>query len=272
MANKRRDDFSKKTIDTLAQRVTYCCSNPECRKATIGPNVNKKKSTSIGVAAHIRAAAPGGPRYDSSMTPEERCDISNGIWLCQSCSKVIDADPERYSVETLSAWKKLAEQTAQRAIESDGTFKADSIFSMALEDKLVDDLEINKDSESTVLTRKMKDGEFDSVSILNAKEAKLHALSVVKILKTTQAGKITLNKIYSDVKTSIMNNIYMKKTYGDLLKKDMSLINDEMSKILDKYKDKPCIDLQFLMGLLYIATSNCAMLWKYGSDVDETDN
>ena len=45
-----------------------------------------------------------------------------------------------------------------------------------------------------------------------------------------------------------------------------------MNKILDKYKDKPCLDLQFLMGLLYIATSNCAMLWRYGSEINETDN
>ena len=117
-----------------------------------------------------------------------------------------------------------------------------------------------------------EDGDFDTISILNAKEAKLHALGIIKVLKTAQAGKIVLNQIYSDVKMTIMNNIYMKKNYGDLLKEDMSLINDEMTKVLEKYKDKPCIDLQFLMGLLYIATSNCAMLWRYGSELDETDN
>lgn len=272
MAKKRRDDFSQTTIEILAKRVTYCCSNPECRKATIGPNANKNKATNIGVAAHIKAAAPGGPRYDADMTSEDRSDISNGIWLCQSCSKLIDADPNRYPVGLLHEWKKIAEQTSLRAIESDGTFNVDSIFSIAVEDKLVDELEINKDSESTVLTRKMKDGEFDTISILNAKQAKMHALSVIKVLKTTQAGKIVLNQIYSDVKTTVMNNIYMKKTYGDLLKEDMSLINGEMNKILAKYEDKQCVDLQFLMGLLYIATSNCAMLWKYGSEVDEADN
>ena len=272
MAKKRRDDFSQATIEILAKRVTYCCSNPECRKATIGPNANKNKTTNIGVAAHIKAAAPGGPRYDADITSEDRSDISNGIWLCQSCSKLVDADPNRYPVELLQGWKEIAEQTSQRAIESDGTFNVDSIFSMAVEDKLVDELEINKDSESTVLTRKMKDGEFDTISILNAKQAKMHALSVIKVLKTTQSGKIVLNQVYSDVKTTVMNNIYMKKTYGDLLKEDMSLINEEMNKILVRYEDKQCIDLQFLMGLLYIATSNCAMLWKYGSEVDEADN
>lgn len=50
MANKRRDNFSKQTVEILAKRVTYCCSNPECRKATIGPNVNKNKTTTLNMS------------------------------------------------------------------------------------------------------------------------------------------------------------------------------------------------------------------------------
>lgn len=272
MANKRRDDFSKNIIEILAKRVTYCCSNPNCRKPTAGPNENKNKYTNIGVAAHIKAAAPGGPRYDVNMTQEERSDITNGIWLCQSCSKLIDTDEIKYTVEMLYEWKEIAERTSQKAIESNGSFYENNIFSIALETNLDGELEINKDSDSTVLTRKMIDGEFDTLSILNAKEAKMHALKVIKILKTTESGRITLNKIYSKVKTVIMNNIYMKKTQGDLIKNDMSLINDEMEKILEEHQDKPCVDIKFLMGLIYIATSNCAMLWKYGGDTYETDN
>jgi len=273
MANKRRDDFSTTTIDILAKRVTCCCSNPNCKKPTAGPNTNKNKYTNVGVAAHIKAASPGGSRYDLNMTSEERSDITNGIWLCQTCSKLIDADANTYTVELLYTWKELSEKSAGRAISSEGTFSSDSIFDIALEDMLDKELEINKDIESTVLTTKMRDGEFDAISILNAKDAKIHALSIIRILKTTETGRKILNRIYSDVKVAIMNNIYMKKNYGDLLKMDMDIINKEMNKLLENYKDKPCIDLKFIMGLIYIATSNCAMRWKYGGDIeDETNN
>ena len=45
--------------------------------------------------------AQGGPRYAASMTPEERKSFENGIWLCQSCSKLIDTDITRYPKELL---------------------------------------------------------------------------------------------------------------------------------------------------------------------------
>jgi hypothetical protein len=66
----------------------------------------------VGVAAHITAAAEGGPRHDKSLTPEQRADISNGIWLCQTHAKIIDNDIARFSADLLRAWKKLAEQRA----------------------------------------------------------------------------------------------------------------------------------------------------------------
>lgn len=272
MANKRRDDFSPNTIDIMAKRVTYICSNPECGKITIGPNSNKNKATNIGVAAHIKAAAPGGKRYDPNMTSEERSDISNGIWLCQSCSKLIDTDENKYTVELLQSWKDLAEKRSERGISSEGKVSFD-VFEIAVEDELSEELEINVDSESTVLTRKMRVGEFDNLSIINAKSAKIYALKVIKTLKTTASGRAFLNQIYEEIKTVILSKYYMNKNEGDLLKFDLPEINQELQGIVDRHSDKQCVDIRFVMGLLYIATSNCAMRWKYGEGAeDETDS
>ena len=265
MARTNRDDFSPSTIETMAKRVTYMCSNPDCCKMTVGPNSNKNKSTSIGVAAHIKAAAPGGKRYDASMSSAERSDISNGIWLCQSCSKLIDTDEQKYSVELLQSWKEIAEKKSERGISSEGKVTTD-IFEIAVEEDLSRELEINVDSDATVLTRKMKQGEFDNFSIVNAKESKIYALKIIKTLKTTASGRTFLNDLYEEIKTVILSKYYMSKQDGDLLKFDLPEINQEMQAIVDRHRDKSCVSLKFFMGLLYIATSNCAMRWKYGED------
>lgn len=105
----KRDDFTKRTIDILGKRVAFICSNPDCRKVTIGANKESEKATVIGVAAHITAASPDGPRYDVSLTEEQRRHIDNGIWLCSNCATLIDKDAAKYTILLLLDWKKNAE-------------------------------------------------------------------------------------------------------------------------------------------------------------------
>ena len=92
-----RDDFKQATINLLANRVGWKCSNPGCRRTTRGAGTASMDVVNIGVAAHITAAAKGGPRYDNNITSQERKSYENGIWLCQSCSKLIDSDVQRYT-------------------------------------------------------------------------------------------------------------------------------------------------------------------------------
>lgn len=116
---KNRDDFSKSTKEIMAKRVGYLCSNPKCRKLTIGSNEEDMKSTSIGIAAHITAASEGGPRYEPGLTADQRCHISNGIWLCSSCAKLIDTDINNYSVQLLNTWKKQAEDETRKKLNGE---------------------------------------------------------------------------------------------------------------------------------------------------------
>ena len=102
---RSRDEFSERTKLKLAQRACYLCSNPDCMRITVGPNSIPDESTMLGVAAHICAASPGGRRYDHTMTSRERSSIENGIWLCQTCAKLIDSDEVKYSPAVLRKWK-----------------------------------------------------------------------------------------------------------------------------------------------------------------------
>ena len=111
-----RDDFSTATKELLAKRVGFVCSNPECRQSTSGPQMDPTGVVNIGVAAHISAASPGGARYEADLSPEQRADSSNGIWLCQTCAKLIDNDSIRFSRAVLEGWKRAAERAAAAAL------------------------------------------------------------------------------------------------------------------------------------------------------------
>ncbi|MDX6499561.1 MAG: hypothetical protein QOG23_2821 [Blastocatellia bacterium] len=112
-----RDDFTAPTKEHLGRRVGFRCSNPGCQRHTSGPHTLDDKSVSIGVAAHITAASPGGPRYDAQLGIQDRGSITNAIWLCQACAKLIDSDPDRYSVSVIRDWKSAAEARIRETIE-----------------------------------------------------------------------------------------------------------------------------------------------------------
>ncbi len=50
------------------------------------------------------------------MSQEQRSSIVNGIWLCQTCSRLIDSDVPSHSVDTLREWKNVSEMTAYLAL------------------------------------------------------------------------------------------------------------------------------------------------------------
>jgi hypothetical protein len=119
MKTRHRDDFPRAIVERLAKRAAQRCSNPGCRRATSGPHEDNTKVVLIGVGAHISAAAPGGPRYDALLTSSERSSIENAIWLCQNCAKLVDSDPNRYSVDLLRNWKKLHEVWVSESISGE---------------------------------------------------------------------------------------------------------------------------------------------------------
>ena len=79
----------------------------------------------------IRGARPNSARYDVDMTPEERKSITNGIWMCRTHARLIDADDKRYTVELLHKWKFEHEEKIRREIELSPLEKEERDFIVA---------------------------------------------------------------------------------------------------------------------------------------------
>lgn len=115
---KQREDFSDAVKRAVRDRAASICSNPKCLTPTVGADPSTDDGvTVIGVAAHICAASPGGPRYRATQTAASRTGIGNAIWLCANCATLIDKNAGRnFSVDALQKWKKDAEQRSANAL------------------------------------------------------------------------------------------------------------------------------------------------------------
>lgn len=122
-----RDDFPKGVKDVLAARVGNRCSMPTCRVPTSGPAQDPAASVKIGVAAHIAAASPGGPRYDEKQTRPDRSSILHGIWLCETHAKLVDSDATAYPVSMLLAWKTQSEARTEQMLAAGVSLEVPSL-------------------------------------------------------------------------------------------------------------------------------------------------
>ena len=70
----------------------------------------------VGVGAHITAASKKGPRYDKDLSPEERSDVNNGVWMCQTHAKLVDDNASKHTVPELRRWKTQHEDWVFRRV------------------------------------------------------------------------------------------------------------------------------------------------------------
>ncbi|WP_162706168.1 hypothetical protein [Agrobacterium radiobacter] len=120
MRASKRDDFSAAVKRIAAQRVAYRCSSPACDRVTVGPDTTVVDAAiSIGKAAHIHAASPGGPRYDGTQMPAERASLANALWLCSNCATMIDVNGgASFPATRLKQWKEEAEARASKELQT----------------------------------------------------------------------------------------------------------------------------------------------------------
>ncbi|RLK36112.1 hypothetical protein C7417_3887 [Cupriavidus plantarum] len=124
-----RDDFPPRVTNALRMRAAFTCSNPDCRSVTVAPSAEDDDAfVYTGKAAHITAAAMGGPRYDPTLDPAQRSALNNAIFLCSNCADLIDKNGGKdFPTSTLRQWKTDHEKwvagnlnKAQQGIGGDG--------------------------------------------------------------------------------------------------------------------------------------------------------
>ena len=122
MARRNRDEFTEKTKLLIAKQAGRLCSDPSCRRSTIGSNSDGDGEINLGTASHICAAAPDGPRYDAGMTREQRRSADNGIWMCRLHGTAVDAKDSTFTVGLLHEWKRQAPFQGELASASAASF------------------------------------------------------------------------------------------------------------------------------------------------------
>jgi hypothetical protein len=96
---------------------------------TSGPSdESSTAAVKIGIAAHVCAAAPGGPRFDDSMTAEQRSSLLNGIWLCPNHAMLIDQDKTSFLPSELLKMKSEHELAIRNAMV--GSARSDTSFDL----------------------------------------------------------------------------------------------------------------------------------------------
>lgn len=120
--NSNRDEFTAATKRLLEKQAGHHCSNPFCYKITSGASSDGQTTINIGEASHISAAAPGGPRYKTSLTSDERKSLGNGIWLCKYCAKVVDSKDPYFTEDLLIDWKQQTNKASWRSVVEKAPF------------------------------------------------------------------------------------------------------------------------------------------------------
>lgn len=124
--------FSGEIVAALGKRAALRCSNPDCGVLTSGPSAEPSGAVNIGEAAHIYGRTADAARFNENLIPAERSDITNGIWLCRNCHKMVDADEARFPAELLFAWRQSHERDILKSLGR----KSDLLRQIVFDEKL----------------------------------------------------------------------------------------------------------------------------------------
>ena len=106
-----------KTHKMLWGRAANRCAFPECRHELVMDASETDDESLIGEECHIVAREQNGPRGGSQLTQKSRDKYANLILLCNIHHKVIDDQPNTYSVQALKEMKASHEKWVRTSLQ-----------------------------------------------------------------------------------------------------------------------------------------------------------
>jgi hypothetical protein len=98
--------LSLKTRKMLWGRAANRCAFPDCRRELVMDATETDDESIIGEECHIIAREDDGPRGNASFPTVKRDKYDNLILLCNIHHKLIDDQPNKYTIERLKEIKK----------------------------------------------------------------------------------------------------------------------------------------------------------------------
>jgi hypothetical protein len=108
-----------KEVKLLCLMSGNLCAFPGCDRRLVEPGTGADDPTVLGEMAHIVGEKRRGPRGVDEMPPSERNNHANLVLLCGDHHKIVDSQPNAYSVPVLRAMK--SEHEARIASGKDRT-------------------------------------------------------------------------------------------------------------------------------------------------------
>jgi len=96
---------TSEVLRSLYLKSGNLCAYPGCERVLIN-----NQGVMTGRICHIKAASPGGKRFDKTMTNEERWAVENLILMCGDHHTVIDSCEKKFPVKKLQSWKETHEK------------------------------------------------------------------------------------------------------------------------------------------------------------------
>ena len=97
------------------------CAFPGCNQE-LHQVIGQCGSTVIGEECHIEAQSGKGPRFNRTLTEKQINSFENLILFCPTHHRIVDENPEEYTVDTLKKMKGDHEGRVRRALEDKTEF------------------------------------------------------------------------------------------------------------------------------------------------------